>query len=118
MNDERPEAFMMIGLHKLAAQNGDGLVPELPRGIWSTYNPTTRRLYLHLLAWPAGPIVIPGIAPATRFARMLHDASELRQPEHPLFKLHAPPPQDLWLDLPVDRPDELVPVIEIQLESE
>ncbi|MFC3075395.1 hypothetical protein [Shinella pollutisoli] len=29
MNDERPEAFMMIGLHKLAQQNGDGLVPEL-----------------------------------------------------------------------------------------
>ncbi|MGQ3210873.1 MAG: hypothetical protein ACT6U0_01625 [Shinella sp.] len=29
MNDERPEAFMMIGLHKLAAQNGDGLIPEL-----------------------------------------------------------------------------------------
>ena len=25
MSDERPEAFMMIGLHKLAAQNGDGL---------------------------------------------------------------------------------------------
>lgn len=29
MNDERPESFMMIGLHKLAAQNGDGLIPEL-----------------------------------------------------------------------------------------
>ena len=29
MNDQRPDAFMMIGLHKLAAQNGDGLVPEL-----------------------------------------------------------------------------------------
>lgn len=29
MNDEIPDAFMMIGLHKLAAQNGDGLVPEL-----------------------------------------------------------------------------------------
>lgn len=29
MSDERPEAFMMIGLHKLAAQRGDGLVPEL-----------------------------------------------------------------------------------------
>ena len=31
MNDERPEAFMMIGLHKLAAQNGDGfeyIIPE------------------------------------------------------------------------------------------
>jgi len=29
VNDERPDAFMMIGLHKLASQNGDGLVPEL-----------------------------------------------------------------------------------------
>ncbi|WLS07615.1 hypothetical protein Q9314_15735 [Shinella sumterensis] len=29
MSDERPKPFMMIGLHKLAAQNGDGLVPEL-----------------------------------------------------------------------------------------
>ncbi|WP_047456627.1 hypothetical protein [Rhizobium rhizogenes] len=29
MNDKGPDGFMMIGLHKLAAQNGDGLVPEL-----------------------------------------------------------------------------------------
>lgn len=29
MNDERPDQMMMIGLHKLAAQDGDGLVPEL-----------------------------------------------------------------------------------------
>ena len=29
MTNERPEGFMMIGLHKLAAQNGDGLIPEL-----------------------------------------------------------------------------------------
>lgn len=29
MNNKRPEGFLMIGLHKLAAQNGDGLVPEL-----------------------------------------------------------------------------------------
>ena len=29
MNEERPGGVMMIGLHKLAAQNGDGLVPEL-----------------------------------------------------------------------------------------
>lgn len=29
MNEERPDLAMMIGLHKLAAQNGDGLVPEL-----------------------------------------------------------------------------------------
>ncbi|CAN7416356.1 MULTISPECIES: hypothetical protein [Ensifer] len=29
MNENRPDKCMMIGLHKLAAQNGDGLVPEL-----------------------------------------------------------------------------------------
>ena len=29
MIDGGPEGFMLIGLHKLAAQNSDGLVPEL-----------------------------------------------------------------------------------------
>ncbi len=29
MTDKGPEGFMMIGPHKLASQNGDGLVPEL-----------------------------------------------------------------------------------------
>ena len=29
MTDKGPDGFMMIGLHKLASQNGDGLVPEL-----------------------------------------------------------------------------------------
>ncbi|MFB2550114.1 hypothetical protein [Ensifer soli] len=29
MDDRRPDSFTMIGLHKLASQFGDGLVPEL-----------------------------------------------------------------------------------------
>jgi hypothetical protein len=29
MSDERPEGYTLIGLHKLAAQNGEGMVPEL-----------------------------------------------------------------------------------------
>lgn len=29
MNEEPRDAGLLIGLHKLAAQNGDGLVPEL-----------------------------------------------------------------------------------------
>ncbi|MDL2403902.1 hypothetical protein [Rhizobium mayense] len=29
MTDKGPDGFMMIGLHKLASQKGDGLVPEL-----------------------------------------------------------------------------------------
>ncbi|QND38234.1 hypothetical protein HB771_09455 [Rhizobium leguminosarum bv. viciae] len=29
MNDQRPDGVTMIGQHKLAAQTGEGLVPEL-----------------------------------------------------------------------------------------
>jgi hypothetical protein len=29
MSNDRPDQFTMIGLHKLASQFGDGLVPEL-----------------------------------------------------------------------------------------
>ena len=29
MSSDKPDGFMLIGLHKLAAQNGDGLIPEL-----------------------------------------------------------------------------------------
>ncbi|SFB46841.1 hypothetical protein SAMN03159496_04043 [Rhizobium sp. NFR07] len=29
MKEERPDASLFIGLHKLAEQNADGLVPEL-----------------------------------------------------------------------------------------
>ena len=29
MTDKTPNEFMMIGLHKLAAERGDGLIPEL-----------------------------------------------------------------------------------------
>jgi hypothetical protein len=29
MREERPDSSLFIGLHKLAEQNGDGLVPEL-----------------------------------------------------------------------------------------
>lgn len=40
MNDDRPDRMTMIGLHKLADQIGDGMVPELyellsPRAIGS-----------------------------------------------------------------------------------
>ena len=31
MKDDRPDRSLPIGLHKLAEQNGDGMVPELHR---------------------------------------------------------------------------------------
>jgi hypothetical protein len=50
MNEERPDAGLFIGLHKLAQQNGDGLVPEL-------YELLTRRAepdMTNVVAFPAG----------------------------------------------------------------
>jgi alpha-L-fucosidase len=51
-----------------------------PRDSRLTYNPSTNRLYLHLLHWPAQPLVWPGMRDRVRWARLLHDGSELQAP--------------------------------------
>jgi len=79
------------------------------------------RLYLHVFAWPFGHLHLPGLAGQVRYAQFLHDASEVRRhtadPGQP-----APhgvpaglPPGTLTLQLPVQRPDIAVPVIELFL---
>ncbi|MBO9520592.1 MAG: alpha-L-fucosidase [Nocardioidaceae bacterium] len=93
------------------------LVGQLPSGVLATYQPEKHRLYLHLLHWPAQPLVVPGLGRRVAYAQLLHDGSELRAPAHPLALLHAPEPDDLWLDLPIARPDVIVPVIELYLED-
>ncbi|PST22368.1 hypothetical protein C7U60_14240 [Mesorhizobium plurifarium] len=68
MHDERPDQMTMIGLHKLASQFGDGLVPEL-------YELLTRRARMleespnvtEFPAWQARPPARDplGLAPAS-----------------------------------------------------
>jgi alpha-L-fucosidase len=86
-----------------------------PRDSRLTYNPTTNRLYLHLLHWPAQPLVWPGMRDRVRWARLLHDGSELQAPTDVLSALRPPAPDELLLDLPVRRPEVTVPVIELAL---
>jgi alpha-L-fucosidase len=95
----------------------DDLYGELPRGAMTTFNPTTNRLYVHLPQWPSQPIVVGGLKDRVAHARMLHDGVELTSPKHPLTLLHAPDPADLWLELPGNRPDVAVPVIELVLKG-
>ncbi|HTO34534.1 MAG TPA: hypothetical protein VL202_25680 [Pararhizobium sp.] len=69
MSNERPDQFMMIGLHKLASQSGDGLVPEL-------YELLTRRAQMvednpnvtEFPAWQSRPQAreVFGLAPEPR----------------------------------------------------
>ncbi|WP_438752537.1 hypothetical protein [Pararhizobium sp. O133] len=69
MSNERPDQFMMIGLHKLASQFGDGLVPELyellsNRARMAEENPNVTEFP----AWQSRPPVrLPlGLAPESR----------------------------------------------------
>jgi alpha-L-fucosidase len=81
-----------------------------------TYNPTTRRLYLHLFAYPYKMLHLDGLADKVEYAQFLHDASEIKMG---LDAWHAhqigSDAQTLNLMLPQTRPNVAVPVIEMYL---
>jgi alpha-L-fucosidase len=87
-----------------------------------TWNPQTRRAYLHLLAWPYRRIILkgPGWHRHLRHAQLLSDGSEipLYRPEGevPDFPTVAPTRAGtVELTLPVHRPSVALPVIEMIL---
>ncbi len=86
-----------------------------------TWNPETRRLYVHLLDYPVQYFRLPGFKGKVKYAQFLHDASELLFTERPA---RYPPTMtfpgiseenDLYLLLPVEKPDVEIPVIELIL---
>ncbi|WP_434599327.1 alpha-L-fucosidase [Streptomyces sp. A5-4] len=79
------------------------------------------RLYLHLFAWPLRHVHLPGLAGRVRYAQLLNDASEIVRvevdPDLPAqnTRMGGQAPGTLTLQLPVQRPDTPVPVIELFL---
>lgn len=72
-----------------------------------TYNPATRKLYLHLFDYPAdGQLVLPGYAGKIKYAQLLNDASEI---------LYRQEGSNIVLQLPALKPPYEVPVIEFEL---
>jgi alpha-L-fucosidase len=79
-----------------------------------------KRLYLHVFSWPFRHIHLEGMAGRVEYAQLLNDASEVRM-------LEVDPHQEaqnttmsgaagtLTLELPVQKPDVAVPVIELFL---
>src|SRR5450759_3133288 len=64
-----------------------------------TYNSVTKRLYIHLLAYPLESFTLPGMADKVKYIQFLHDASEVR------FKPGSDEAKnDLTLYLPVQKP--------------
>jgi alpha-L-fucosidase len=73
-----------------------------------TWNPATRRLYVHLLSYPLNGLWLKGLAGKVEYVQFLHDASEI----------HFEPGKgeeasDLWLSLPVAKPPVEIPVLEV-----
>ena len=110
------------GMGRWMRQNGRsiygcGPAPEefsCPRDCRFTFNPETKRLYLHILAWPLKAIHLEGMKGRIAYAQFLHDASEVLVREGGA-KHGTGSPDDLTLEIPVVKPNVDVPVIEMFL---
>ena len=92
---------------------------KAPQDCRYTYNPETKRLYLHVFAWPFKHLHLPKMAGKVEYAQLLNDASEIRYSEtedapHSALS-HSQPAGTLTLNLPVQKPPVEVPVIELFL---
>jgi alpha-L-fucosidase len=85
-----------------------------------TWNPELRRLYLHLFSWPFRHLHLDGMAERVEYAQLLNDASEVRMlrrvPEASYGAMQESRKETLLtLELPVQKPDVTVPVVELFL---
>ncbi len=83
---------------------------KAPANSLLTYNPVTKRLYIHLLAYPMGSLVLKDMAAKVKYIQFLHDASEIK-----FSKGSDQNTNDLELDLPVLKPNSEIPVLEVYL---
>lgn len=83
------------------------------------YTQNGDRLYLHLFAWPFRHVHLEGLRGRIEYAQLLHDASEVRvvEPEPHQNMGFPDAPGTALLELPVPKPDVVVPVVELFLKS-
>jgi alpha-L-fucosidase len=81
-----------------------------PANTLLTYNPVTRRLYVHLLAYPMGSLTLANMADKVKYVQFLHDASEIE------FSAGSNETKNnITLQLPVLKPPVEIPVLEVFL---
>ncbi|MDR1056313.1 MAG: alpha-L-fucosidase [Prevotellaceae bacterium] len=99
-------------------QAPDGL--KVPQNCLLTYNAQNNRLYIHVLEWPFKSLHLDGFSGKIKYAQLLYDGSEVR------FREVAPGKDgehthettregSVMLNLPVQKPNTEIPVIEIIL---
>ena len=100
---------------------GCGAAPGLtaPDGCRYTWNPETKRLYLHVYSWPFRFLELQGLGGKVKYAQLLHDMSEIHWDEASAAATFKAPTSDgnISLKLPVQKPDDVVPVVEIFLKE-
>lgn len=84
------------------------------------YTQSGDRLYLHILNWPLGHLHLEGMAGKIRFARFLHDGSEIafKDADPNAVPQNVDMPEDVGdciLTVPTVRPRVMVPVVELIL---
>lgn len=92
-----------------------------PENTFLTYNPETRRLYVHVLQWPFKTLYLPGFKGKIKYAQFLHDGSEIKysvsaKADDASHMAITAGEQDLILQMPVEKPGVEIPVIELFLE--
>lgn len=95
---------------------------DYPAPSGTVYTRRGDRLYLHLLTWPFAHVHLRELAGKVRFARLLHDGSQIHATQIPAGQeaWNTEPggqsPDTLTLHLPTIRPNVTIPVIELVLE--
>ncbi len=98
---------------------GCGMAPvefPTPSDCRLTYNAAKKRMYVHVLAWPFRHLHLDGFKNRVEYAQLLNDGSEIRfhQDGHQGLNFKGlATPETLTLELPVQRPQVTVPVLEL-----
>ncbi len=74
------------------------------------------RLYLHIFAWPMEAVYLDNFVGRVEYAQLLHDGSEIHM-EAGTVEGDSQGATTLRLNLPIQRPDVLVPVVELFLKE-
>jgi len=89
---------------------------QAPDNCLLTYNPITKRIYIHCLDWPLEVLHLKGFKGKVKYAQMLHDGSEVQFSQSEGYWNPEKKADDvLSLNLPVLKPNVEIPVIEVFL---
>jgi alpha-L-fucosidase len=90
---------------------------KAPANTLLTYNARTNRLYVHVLVWPMGDLVLEGYGDKVAYAQLLHDASEVKMSARrdSTWIRDEGRAGDVVLKLPMLKPAVEIPVVELIL---